>query len=104
MKKLIAIALIIASMVGFCRGHHGFRPIHRPPIHHFHTTPHHHIHHHHHSIGPVIAGTIIGSTLGSIIANTVVNRVWIPEQRIITGYDVYNRPIYTIIPGHWEYK
>lgn len=103
MKKLISIALIMTSMLGFCGGHHGFKPVHRPPVHHMHPTPHHHIHHHH-SIVPVLAGTIIGSTVGAIIANRIPVRVWIPEQRIITRYDVHNRPIYTIIPGHWEYK
>ena len=98
MKKLIAIVLIMTSMVGFCHGHHNFRSIHRPPIHHCHIT------HHRHRIGPAIVGTVIGATVGTIISNTLVNRVWIPEKRIISGYDIYNRPIYTIIPGHWEYR
>lgn len=93
----------MTSMIGFCGGHHSFRPVHRPPIHHTHPIPHH-IHHHNRSILPVVAGTIIGSTVGTIIANRVPVRVWIPTKSIITGYDIYNRPIYTIIPGHWEYR
>ena len=103
MKKLVLLALIMTSMVGFCKGHHNFRPIHKPDIHHCHQSPHI-IHHRQPIIRPNIVGTIIGSTIGTIIANTVVNRVWIPEHRIISGYDIYNRPIYLIIPGHWEYR
>lgn len=98
MKKLIAIVLIMTSMVGFCHGHHNFIQIHRPPIHHCHKT------HHRHRIGQAIVCTVIGATVGTIISNILVNRVWIPEKRIISGCDVYHRPIYIIIPGHWEYR
>lgn len=82
----------MTSMIGFCGGHH------------IHPVTHRIHHHHNHSLSPVAVGTIIGYTVGNIIANTVVNRIWIPEQKIITGYDRYNNPIYTIIPGHWEYR
>lgn len=103
MKKLIAIALIMTSMVGFCRGHHNYRPIHKPSIHHHHPSTHR-MKHRSHIIRSSIVGTVIGSTVGTIISNTLVNRVWIPKQIIIIGYDTYNRPIYTTIPGHWEYR
>lgn len=103
MKKLIVIVLIMTSMVGFCRGHHNYKPIHKSSIHHYHPSLYR-IHNKFCIIKPTIVGTIVGSTIGTIIANTVVNMVWIPEQRIISGYDIHNRPIYTIIPGHWKYR
>lgn len=104
MKKLIAIALIMTSMIGFCRGHYNYRPIHKPSIHHHHHPSPHRMQHRPHIIRPSMVSTVIGSTVGTIISNTIFNRVWIPKQIIIIGYDTHNRPIYTTIPGHWKYR
>ena len=98
MKKLIITSIVTLGLAISCfaNPHRGIHQPNRP-----HPSPIHHSHHdHHHKIIP----SVIGGVMGGIISNTIRIKVWIPEQRIIVGYDINKNPIYHIIPGHWEFR
>jgi len=101
MTKTVIMILAVAMCFGAIASPRHPMAMHRPPIH---RPPHRGL--------TTMCSVMIGATIGTVVANTLRPKVvvvppqtysiWVPEQRILSGYDQFGNPTYIIIPGHWE--
>lgn len=113
MKKLM-FGFVLAASLTACT-YPGARPgpvhhsVRAPAPRHFRPMPMpyhggHHVRHYHLGL-PVFVGAVIGAGIVHAVYDTYyVEKVWVPETKVLTGYDVNHNPVYAVTPAHWEYR